>query len=332
MKKYLFIGETAANTGPSNVNKGIISNLSEAFLAVTCENKVKKYLSVLRNIVGCKVVVVSGMSKVGTLAIVLAKLLQKKSIYIMHGCYEIEAAFFTGTSPDEESLKREQCVLKKVDRILAVSKSYAGMIQKRYAVCRRKTGYLHNGVDRLTLPQKEICREGGRVIAVGGDRKIKNNLVVARAMAKLNPRNLLTVYGYLYHPDALPRGENIAFKGLVPQAQLYQEMMRSELFVLNSVDESFGLSVFDALQCGCSVLVSRSAGVLELLDVTEHDVIENPMDEKEIAEKIRYLLAHPNHDRLMQKVDFEKISYKAEAKKLETFCEKLCSEGRTCCA
>lgn len=46
----------------------------------------------------------------------------------------------------------------------------------------------------------------------------------------------------------------------------------------------------------------------------------DPMDEKEIADKIDYLLTHPNNERLMRGLDFEKISYKAEIEKIENYC------------
>lgn len=183
--------------------------------------------------------------------------------------------------------------------------------------------YLHNGVDKADFDYIAMPREKGRIIAVGGDRKLKNNIVVANAVAKLDDSKKLMVYGHLYHPDALPKEKNIEFKGLVPQKQLYEEMMKSELYVLNSVYEPFALSVFDALLCGCSILVTNVAGALELLNVTEQDVIYDPMDENEIAGKIDYLLQHPNNERLMKNLDFEKISYKAEVERLEQFCRKL---------
>lgn len=74
-------------------------------------------------------------------------------------------------------------------------------------------------------------------------------------------------------------------------------MQKSELYILNSVYEPFALSVYDALLCGCSVLITNVAGALELLNVTEHDVIFDPMDENEIANKIDYLLEKRNSDK-----------------------------------
>ncbi|MGO5371811.1 glycosyltransferase family 4 protein [Holdemanella porci] len=322
MAKYLFIGGTDGNTGPSNVNKGIVANLASSFYVADSKNRVAKYLSAFINTFRCEVVIVSGMSKVGVYAIKLAKLLNKKTIYIMHGCYEIETPLNEAVV-DANSVQMEQYILHNVDLLLPVSERYSQLIQEKYPFCKGKTAYLHNGVEKAEFDYRRDVREKGRIIAVGGDRKLKNNVVVASAVAKLDSSKKLIVYGHLYHPDDLPQGDNIEFKGLVPQKQLYAEMKKSELYVLNSVYEPFALSVFDALLCGCSILVTNVAGALELLNVTEHDVIYDPMDEDEIAEKIDYLLQHPNNERLMKNLDFEKISYKAEVERLEQFCKKI---------
>lgn len=45
MKKFLFVGGTNGNTGPANVNKGIVANLSDAFCIADSVNKVKKYIN-----------------------------------------------------------------------------------------------------------------------------------------------------------------------------------------------------------------------------------------------------------------------------------------------
>lgn len=322
MGRYLFIGGTEGNTGPDNVNKGIVSNLPSNFFVISNGNKIKKYVNTLLNVARCNIVIVSGISKIGMYAMKLAQTFGKKTIYIMHGCNDIEFKL-NQMSPDEKALKYERYFLNNSDLILAVSERYSKLIQEKYPVCVGRVNYLHNGVDKVDFNCNAVQREKGRIIAVGGDRKLKNNIVVANAVAKLDDSKKLMVYGHLYHPDNLPKGNNIEFKGLVSQEQLYKEMSQSELFVLNSTLESFGLTVFDALQCGCSVLVSNAAGALDILNVTEYDVIYDPMNENEIAEKIDYLLQHPNNERLMKNLDFEKISYKAEVERLEQFCKKL---------
>ena len=64
MAKYLFVGEADGNTGPSNVNKGIVANLTDSFCVADSDNKIKKYLSAIVNTFRCKAVIMSGMSKV----------------------------------------------------------------------------------------------------------------------------------------------------------------------------------------------------------------------------------------------------------------------------
>lgn len=47
MGRYLFIGGTEGNTGPDNVNKGIVSNLPSNFFVINNGNKIKKYVNTL---------------------------------------------------------------------------------------------------------------------------------------------------------------------------------------------------------------------------------------------------------------------------------------------
>ena len=148
MKKFLFVGGTNGNTGPANVNKGIVANLSDAFCIADSVNKVKKYINAFIGVVRCKVIVVSGMSKVGVCAIKLAKLLNKKTVYIMHGCYEMECAL-NESAVDENSLQMEQYILHSVDLLLPVSERYSQIIQEKYPFCKGKTAYLHNGVEKI---------------------------------------------------------------------------------------------------------------------------------------------------------------------------------------
>lgn len=75
----------------------------------------------------------------------------------------------------------EQYILHSVDLLLPVSERYSQIIQEKYPFCKGKTAYLHNSVEKINLEHGEVQREKGRIIAVGGDRKLKNNITVAKA-------------------------------------------------------------------------------------------------------------------------------------------------------
>ena len=177
MRKYLFIGNTNENTGPANVNKGIVKHLSPNFCTSFSNNKLCKYLNSIIKTLFCEVIVVSGLSKIGMYSSKLGKFLGKKTIYIMHGCNEIEFKL-NQISPNEKALKYEKYFLNNSDLILAVSERYSKMIQEKYSFCADRMNYLHNGVDKADFDYIAMPREKGRIIAVGGDRKLKNNIVL----------------------------------------------------------------------------------------------------------------------------------------------------------
>ena len=322
MKQYFFIGDTEGNTGPSNVNKGITANLTERFSYLHSRNTIMKMLEAVCKALFCRVVIVSSVSRCGAYIMYISKLFCKKAIYIMHGCTELEAVL-NDFQVDKKVILYEKKIIKSADLILPVSHKFSLFIQEYYPQYKDKFKYLDNGVERAIAYDENIERVKGTVIAVGGDRKVKNNITVARAMRKVKTDSKLTVYGHLYHPNDLPEDEKIEFKGLVSQDQLYKEMMASELYILNSTYEPFALSIFDALFCGCSILISRAAGALEVLEVMDCDVIDDPMNEEEIAEKISYLLQNPNNSRIVKSLDWEALSYQTEVKKLEKFCDDL---------
>jgi len=145
---------------------------------------------------------------------------------------------------------------------------------------------------------------------------------VAQAIEKMNGRAKLEVYGLIH--NSAPEGyTQTAFLGIVPHDQYMQKMAEAELYVLNSVFESFSISTIEALLCGCSVLVSEAAGVTDLLELEESDIIHNPMDADEIEKKIEYLLKNPNNERLVSKLDLKAYSYEKTVERLTELCAEL---------
>jgi glycosyltransferase involved in cell wall biosynthesis len=89
---------------------------------------------------------------------------------------------------------------------------------------------------------------------------------------------------------------------------------------MNSRHESFGLSALDALRAGCSVLLSKDCGVLEALNPQGSDVVEDCEDAEEVAEKMAYLLRHPNARRLYESIDFDAMSWDTQVGRLRQMC------------
>lgn len=99
-------------------------------------------------------------------------------------------------------------------------------------------------------------------------------------------------------------------------------LLDTNLYIQNSISESFGLSVIEALYAGCSLLLSNTIGCLDLFDTLEdEDIIFDVYNQSEIYQKAKYLLLNPNNDRLirgLKKIFFQKNGKQISGRKLLT--------------
>ena len=64
-------------------------------------------------------------------------------------------------------------------------------------------------------------------------------------------------------------------------------MSESSLYIQNSLFETFGLAIAEALNCGCKLLISKNVGIIDVLNnINSNEIINNPNDIKEITKKI----------------------------------------------
>lgn len=312
--RIFFWGDTRCDTGPGNVNRGIVGNLTDHFQFVTRKSTWGQMLEAMCKCLCSDVTVISGVSRKGCILAFLAR----KVVYIMHGsaAREVEAERLTDA---QAALRQERYLMKKADLLLPVSKKFRAWVCSTYPQYAGKTGYLYPGIETSGITGRKTP---GSVIAAGGDSVIKNNGVLTRAVERMNGRAKLEICGKLRCPQ--PRQlHHTRYMGAVPHEEFLQKLGKTEVFVLNSRFETFSLAVIEALCCGCSVLVSEAAGVTEVLKLQEGDIIRNPMDDEEIREKLSALQSAPNHERLLRTMDRESLSCRCCAQRLEKLCSDL---------
>lgn len=319
--RILFCGDRRGNAGPSNVNKGIVSNLTESFDYIKNQNKCLKLMELFFKGIWSSVIVVSGTSKLNCVAVAMGKLLRKKTVYIMHGYVAYEVVVNKQENVDA-ALAQERYILENADLLLPVSKKFMHWMHEKCPQYAHKTKYIYNGAVLPAKKKDNYVKEKGKIIATGGDREIKNNRILSEIIEDLGGRLHLDVCGTIYHkkPECY---QYSCYLGIVSHSEFVERLKKAELFVLNSIMESFSLSTIEALFCGCSVLVSNLAGVTDLLDLEETDIIFNPVDKEEIRTKMLYLLEHPNNDRIMSKFIPEKWTYQKMVERLECLCREL---------
>ena len=102
---------------------------------------------------------------------------------------------------------------------------------------------------------------------------------------------------------------NVFFKGHQDLEQLTKYYIASDIFVLPSTNEVWGLVVNEAMACGLPVLCSRSAGVAQDLVLDQiNGYLFDPSNVVELKEKLLLLVDDPDRCRLMGESSMRIIS------------------------
>jgi glycosyltransferase involved in cell wall biosynthesis len=96
--------------------------------------------------------------------------------------------------------------------------------------------------------------------------------------------------------QSTPVSDRIHFEGFQPEPQCY--LKATDIFVLASHREPFGLAISEAREAGCAIVASDVDGIPEALDGGKAGVLIPPGNSKALAVVLVQLLSSPN---LLQK-------------------------------
>jgi len=91
----------------------------------------------------------------------------------------------------------------------------------------------------------------------------------------------------------------VSFVGEVPQVELANQMHRSRVFVLPSLSEGLGRVVVEAMATGTPVIGSHVDGIPEIVQEGLTGFLVPPGDEEALAERLRWVLKHPQEAKAM---------------------------------
>ncbi len=318
MDRIFFSSPYSGENGPGEVNRNLVENFPDGVSVLHSQNRYLIRLETIIKIFWCRVLIISALGQ-KDYEVRLAKSLGKKIIYIMHGFAE----------DDSEYLKaRQDYLFPKADLILCVSEPFRKQVALKYPEIASKLGVLTNGIawERIENEIKNIKvhRDNNEIVLIGGGRVIKKNLNICRAIQRINELTgsnyHVSVFGQKSDADEsrdIERIPCVSFCGSIPHKELLRKFSMSCLFVQGSSSESFGLGVVEAIACGCNLVVSQFVGALCVMPaIRNEEIILNPDDIDEIAERILWVLSHPNNERLLKSIDREQTSLKMASRKL----------------
>jgi glycosyltransferase involved in cell wall biosynthesis len=195
----------------------------------------------------------------------------------------------------------ERAGLAAADRVVAVSGLTAEILSSRYGVPADRIRVVHNAIDRGQPLSRWTVEEGDPLVLFAGRitrQKGPEYFVEAAArVAAEMPSVKFAVAGegdrlrdMVARVAAHGLEARFLFTGFLPPEDLDRLYARADVYVMPSVSEPFGLTALEALRQGTPVILSRSAGVSE---VVRHALRVRFGDVDDLASKILAVLLYP---------------------------------------
>jgi glycogen(starch) synthase len=226
--------------------------------------------------------------------------------------------------------------MEAADQVIAVSHYTRRTIVERYGVNPAKISVVHNAViNNDVLPDDRIRKDPARKIVLFLGRitlqKGPDYFIEAAAMLlKELPEVTFVMAGagdmmqqMVERVAELGIGANFYFTGFLTREEVERLYAISDLYVMPSVSEPFGITPLEAMRCDVPVIISRQSGVAEIL----HHVLKVDFwDVREMADKMIAVLRRPALAADMverSREELQQIHWEGAAVKIETIYRSL---------
>ncbi len=269
-----------------------------------------------------------------------AKQLSKKPLIVHIHATEYDRAGGASGNPIVEEIEYAGMML--ADRIITVSEYTKQVVMQHYRIPGDKIEVVHNSIDvdsyeadsseNVYTYLKVMKEQGWRVVSNIGrltlQKGLPNLLAAFQQTLRFHPKTLLLIVGSGEQYEELLRlsGDlGIADKTLFIDFQrgknLRDAFAISDLFVMPSVSEPFGIVPLEAIAFGTPVLVSKQSGVAEVI---KNCIKVDFWDVNQIAD---YMTSIVQNDVLRDELhaqsflEFERMSWKESAAKMKQLYE-----------
>ena len=267
---------------------------------------------------------------------ILAKQKYKTPLIAHVHATEYDRAGMHYGNPLIHEIEREGLIL--ADEIIAVSETTKRIIHEKYHIPLSKISVVYNSLDenydtaKYTFNYnaynylKNLKSAGYTVISTVGRFTVQkglHNLMRAAAMAlSKNPKLIFLFAGDGEERDELISlaadlgiAKNVIFTGFIRGKKLRDIYSISDIFVMSSISEPFGLTALEAAHHGDVLILTKQSGVSEIIwSALKYDF----WDEKKLADEILAVASSPALKETLQqnvKKEYHKISWNQVAKK-----------------
>jgi len=191
------------------------------------------------------------------------------------------------------------------DHIITVSNLTRNTVIEKYHQDPRKVTTVHNAVEPMSTEIEAINSKKGtkdKVITFLGRitmQKGPEYFVEAAALVLKKAKNVRFVMAgsgdMMNAMIRLAAQRNISdrfhFTGFMKGNQVYEVLKSSDVYVMPSVSEPFGISPLEAMQCGVPTIISKQSGCAEIL---EKAIKTDYWDTEAMADAMYSIITYPN--------------------------------------
>ncbi len=213
-----------------------------------------------------------------------AKKISGKPLVVHVHATEFDRTGGTGANPEVYEIEQEG--MKGADAVVTVSEFTKRMVVDRYGIHGEKVRVVHNGIDS-SLPSRSSAEFAKRLAVLKQNGK-KIVLFVGRITLQKGPdyflraaKRVLDMYPDVWFVIAgsgdmerqmmgeaawLGISDKVIFAGFLRGRELDAMYQVADLYIMPSVSEPFGLTALEAVKNGTPAIISKQAGVSEVLN------------------------------------------------------------------
>lgn len=209
----------------------------------------------------------------------------------------------------------EESMLKRSNKIIAVSDFTRRELLQYYKVREDKIRVIHNGVDTNKFQPASDKRKAKQELGFNPDdlailsvgrlyaRKGLFTLIESMpAVVRRFPRAKFIISGkgqsnemkkLVAHAQKLGVNDNIVFTGYYPDRKLPRLYQAADVFAFSTFYENLPFAVLEALSTGLPVVTTNVGGIPEMIEDGKNGFLVQPFNSRELSDRILYFLEHP---------------------------------------
>jgi glycosyltransferase involved in cell wall biosynthesis len=216
-----------------------------------------------------------------------------------------------------DAVLQQRSVYRKAEIIFTFSDCVRNFLIKKYKIEAKKIFTVGAGPNFTRLP-KVVKKnyKGKTLLFIGNAVRRKGGLVLLKALKKVQKKvkgvRLIMISSEFNDRSKSERGQNLKklnvfIKGFSNKKTLGYWYRKADVFVLPSLNEPFGIVLLEAMAYKLPCIATRRYAMPEIIQERKTGFLVGSRSPSELAEKIIFLLKHPEISRKMGEAGYQRV-------------------------